>query len=71
MGTLAGVYLALGWPYPEDVQRRVAQYAAQKPRGSRGQHRYSLADADLDEREERRRFGAYVAHYGIEEEMNP
>lgn len=67
-GTVAGVYRALGWDYPESVEQGIADYATQKPKGSRGLHRYSLKDAGLDEAKERERFAPYMAHYGIEAE---
>ena len=43
-------------------------YVAKKPKGSRGVHRYSLADIGLDAAEERQRFADYTAHYGVREE---
>lgn len=66
--TVASVYRRLGWPLGADVRERVVEYAAQKPKGSRGTHRYSLGEIGLDAREERERFAFYMAHYGVAEE---
>jgi len=68
VGTVAGVYRDLGWEFTRDARSRVAEYAARKPKGSRGVHRYSLDEIGLDADEERERFGFYLARYGIPEE---
>ena len=51
-----------------DGAGRIAEYAAGKPGGARGGHRYSLEDAALDAAAERQRFGFYPRHYGVREE---
>ena len=67
-GTVASVYRRLGWPFREGARERVAAYAAEKPKDSRGPHRYSLSEVGLDAREERERFAFYMAEYGVPEE---
>ncbi len=56
---------ALGWTFTDEARSAVAAYAAAKPRGSRGVHRYSLEEMDLDPDEERERFRFYTDHYGV------
>jgi hypothetical protein len=68
VGTVESVYRQLGWPFTSGIADRIAGYAASKPKGSRGEHRYSLDDAGLDAGTERERFGFYTSHYGIVEE---
>ncbi len=66
--TVREVYDQLGWGFGDDVAAKIADYVAKKPKGSRGVHRYALADVGLDAAEERRRFSTYTAHYGVHEE---
>ncbi len=66
--TIADVYERFGWAFDEGVRDRIAAYAAAKPKGSRGAHRYDLAEIGLDAAAERERFRAYTAHYGVAEE---
>ena len=68
VATVEAVYRRLDWPFTDDVAQRVARYAESKPKGSRGEHRYSLEDAGLDPERERERFGFYVDHHGVREE---
>ena len=68
VATVEAVYRELDWPFTADVARRIAKYADGKPKGSRGEHRYSLEDAGLDVAAERQRFAFYTGHYGVREE---
>lgn len=68
VGTVRGIYAALGWDFSPALERRVADYIAAKPRGSRGAHRYALADWGLDADEERERFRFYRERFAIPEE---
>jgi hypothetical protein len=68
VAAVEGVYRKLGWALVGEAGERVAAYAAAKPKGSRGSHRYSLEQAGLDTAQERERFAFYMAHYGIEPE---
>jgi hypothetical protein len=65
VGTVAAVSERLGRPLGDPVRRRVADYAARKPPGSRGVHRYSLEAVGLDAATERERYAFYTEHYGI------
>ena len=65
VGTVEGVYERLGWPIDDAVRQRVADYAARKPKGSRGVHQYSLEGVGLDRARERERYAFYMAAYGI------
>ena len=67
VATIEGVYGRLGWSFTEEARSAVSRYAASKPKGSRGVHRYSLDEIGLDGREERERFRFYTEHYGVTE----
>ncbi len=67
VGTVESVYQKLGWSFTEEARQQVANYAASKPKDSRGAHRYSLDEIGLDAAEERERFRFYTEHYGIAE----
>ena len=69
-GTVAHIYDRLGWPFPAETRAAVATYAARKPRGARGAHRYSAESTGLDPADLRERFAFYREHYGIEEERS-
>lgn len=68
VGTVAAVSARLGWDFPPAAHEAVARYAAAKPRGSHGAHRYTLEDVGLDAEQERERFRPYREHYGVAEE---
>ncbi len=63
--TVKEVYGRLDWPFTDAVASRVGAYAKGKPKGSRGEHRYSLEDVGLDAGKERERFTFYTRHYGV------
>ncbi len=65
VGTVERVYERLDWPIDEDVRTRIADYAARKPKGSRGVHSYSLEGVGLDVETERERYRFYMERYGI------
>jgi hypothetical protein len=67
-GTVRGIYERLDWPLPDGLVRRVTEYVAAKPRGSRGAHRYSLEDWELDAAAERERFAFYRERFGVPDE---
>jgi hypothetical protein len=68
VATVEEVYRRLDWPFPDGVRRCVADYAASKPKGSRGAHRYSLEEIGLDPEEERERYRFYLEHFGVASE---
>jgi hypothetical protein len=68
VATIEAVYCRLDWPFSDGAARSIAEYAAGKPKGSRGEHHYSLENAGLDPAAERERFGFYTDHYGVREE---
>jgi hypothetical protein len=68
--TVHSVYERLGWQFSDTLGDAISQYVADKPKGSRGAHRYSLADVGLDGDEERRRFADYMHHYAVREESD-
>jgi hypothetical protein len=68
LGTVRSLYARLGWPLAPELARAVSAYAAAKPRGSRGAHRYALADWGLDAATERERFRAYRERFAVPEE---
>jgi hypothetical protein len=68
VGTVERVYERLDRPFDAAVRARVRDYAAHKPKDSRGPHRYSLAEIGLDAAAERERFRFYTDRYGIDVE---
>jgi hypothetical protein len=67
-GTVESIYAALGWTFAPALRQAVVDYVKRKPRGSRGAHRYSLAEMGLDPEVEHRRFAFYREHFGVAEE---
>lgn len=68
VGTVGQVYERLGWEYTDDAKQRIDDYAKSKPKGSKGEHRYSLSEVGLDAAAERERFAFYTKHYVVREE---
>lgn len=58
-------YDHFGLPFSERLRADITSYAADKPRGTHGRHRYSLADFGLDEAAERRRFEFYTDRFDL------
>ena len=69
-GTVRSLYERLGWPLPPELEPSVGDYVVNKARGSRGAHRYSLADWNLDAPTESARFAFYRTRFGIPEERD-
>jgi hypothetical protein len=67
-GTVGAVYEQLGWEYTDETRNAINAYVRDKPKGSRGAHRYSLEALGLDAAELTKRFRDYLAHYGVEPE---
>lgn len=66
--TVEGVYARLGWEFTDAARQRIDRYASDKPKDSRGPHRYSLEEIGLDAGAERERFRFYTDHYDVTEE---
>ena len=64
-GTVESIYHQLGWTMTDEVRRRITDYAKNKPKGSRGSHKYSLEEVGLDAVEERKRFRFYMQRFDI------
>ncbi len=67
-GTIGRIYERLGWPWPDETRDAIAAYAASRPKGAGGVHRYSAASTGLDPEAESERFAFYLAHYDIPRE---
>ena len=65
VGTMAGLYDALGLETTTEASDGFARYAAEHPRGSFGVHTYDLDSYGLVEGELRERFAGYVARYDV------
>jgi hypothetical protein len=65
---LEGVYDRFGWTFADSTRAAVLAHLGAKPQGKHGRHEYSLQDFGLDPAEERQRFAAYQAHYGVPDE---
>lgn len=65
VNTVESIYAQLEWPFTTRLRDATADYAAKKPKGSRGEHQYSLAQLGIDAQQERERFDFYTRHYGI------
>jgi len=63
---VAGAYERVGWPFTEEAERRVAEWAANRPPDRHGRHEEpEPADFGLDMDEVRERFGAYLDRFGV------
>lgn len=71
VATVGAIYERLGWGYSDATRAAIAAFARNKPRGSRGEHRYTLESTGLDAAEETERFRFYREHYGIAKEGAP
>lgn len=63
--TIATAYRQLGIEWSPSTATAITAYVAGKPRGSRGRHRYHLADFGLDPDVERERFAAYTDRHEL------
>jgi Sulfotransferase family len=60
------VYEQLDLVWPEDHDRVIRKYLADKPKDRYGAHVYSLADVGLEAESVRKSFATYVSHYQID-----
>jgi hypothetical protein len=68
VGTVRGVYDALGLEAGDGAFEAMAGHLAAHPRGEFGGHRYDVGAFGLTEGEVRERFASYVERYGVETE---
>jgi hypothetical protein len=68
VGTLNAAYADLAVDPPTDLERRVTEHLAARPKDARGAHRYALADTGLDPATERARFRRYQERFGVPDE---
>jgi hypothetical protein len=65
---LRSVYDRLGAPWPGTYAAAVTDHLAARPKGSRGEHDYSLEALGLDPVAERARFRRYQERFGVPDE---
>lgn len=68
LATIESIYEQLGWPVEASSLRAMAEYLRHKPKGARGEHRYSLESMGLDAATEQRRFAFYRERFRVPEE---
>jgi hypothetical protein len=68
VGTVAALYRHFGLALAPAVAEAVGQYARQRPNGGYGPRAYRFEDHGLDAGQERQKFSAYMARFGIEPE---
>jgi hypothetical protein len=68
LATVETIYESLDWQLEESTLRKMSDYLVRKPKGARGEHRYSLAEMGLDAAAERRRFAFYGERFRVPEE---
>jgi hypothetical protein len=64
-GTIRSLYERAEWELRPEVLARMQDYAARRPRGAHGAHRYSLEAAGLDRDAEREHFRFYFERYHV------
>jgi hypothetical protein len=62
---LRRAYAHFGLEFTDSARDRMAAFLAANPRGSRGVHRYTLEDFDLDLGEIRERFSEYCSEFDV------
>jgi len=65
------LYAHFGLPFTAQAEAAMRRFLAAHPKDKHGTHRYRLADAGLDPVEERRRYAAYMHHFGVTTEADP
>lgn len=68
-GTVEQAYRALGITWPAGLAGAIRAHLAERPKGARGVHEYSLSDMGLDASTERARFTRYQSTYGVPAEV--
>ena len=68
IGTVTGLYGALGLEPGAGAFDAMAEHVAAHPRGGFGGHRYDVGQFGLTEESVRERFAGYMETYGVEPE---
>lgn len=68
LGTVAGIYDAVGEPLRPQAEAAMASYLAAHPKGHRGDHRYDLAEFGVERGEIVERFSGYAERYAVGQE---
>lgn len=69
VATLRGAYEQLGIEWPDTMAEAVRRHLAERPKGSRGAHEYSLEEMGIDVASERARFRRYQAAHDVPDEV--
>jgi len=68
MGSVRATYDGVGLSLMPEAEAAMAVHLAEKPKGHKGEHRYSFDDLGLDRATERARFERYRTHFSVPEE---
>jgi hypothetical protein len=68
MGSVRATYDGVGLDLVPAAEAAMAAHLAERPKGARGEHRYSFDDLGLDREGERARFARYRTHFAVPEE---
>lgn len=63
IGTVRRIYEHFDTPFGDEVESRMRRFLRDNPRDKHGAHTYTLAEAGLDEDEERQRYAAYCGRF--------
>jgi hypothetical protein len=65
VGAVERVYAKLGLPFTDAARASMQAWARAHPKGQHGEHRYALADWDLDPGAVRERYAFYLKHFDV------
>lgn len=65
IGVVRRIYESFDLELLPEAERRMRAWLGENPKDRRGRHRYSLEEFGLDPEEERARYGAYAARFGL------
>jgi len=69
MGSVRNTYEGVGLALTPAAEKAMAAHLAERPKGAKGEHRYSFDDLGLDRAAERARFERYRTHFAVPEEL--
>jgi hypothetical protein len=64
-GAVEGIYRRFSLPFSPLLRDRIGDYAAARPRGRHGAHRYAFEQLGRDAGAERERFRSYQERFGV------